>query len=100
MTQTSQSPETTTQLQGFNDFVRTTMQDWKLPGLAIAIVKDGEVILSQGFGKRNVAQANRWCSRLRTTVTTSLRQPLNDLAYKRRSPSPPIPKGILIASPF
>src|SRR5438552_3277420 len=44
------------QLQDFDEFVRATMQDWKLPGLAIAIVKDGEVILSQGFGKRNVAQ--------------------------------------------
>ncbi|HZU03699.1 MAG TPA: serine hydrolase [Ktedonobacteraceae bacterium] len=56
MTQTSQSPETTTQLQGFDEFVHTTMQDWKLPGLAIAIVKDGKIILSQGFGKRNIAQ--------------------------------------------
>jgi hypothetical protein len=56
MTQTSQTPETTTQLQDFDEFVRTTMQDWKLPGLAIAIVKNGEVILSQGFGKRNIAQ--------------------------------------------
>jgi CubicO group peptidase (beta-lactamase class C family) len=44
------------QLQGFDDFVRTIMQEWKLPGLAIAIVKDGNVIFSQGFGKRNIAQ--------------------------------------------
>jgi CubicO group peptidase (beta-lactamase class C family) len=54
---TQKSPTSATQqLQGFAEFVNTTIQDWKLPGLAIAIVKDGEVILSQGFGKRNVAQ--------------------------------------------
>ncbi|HCI82966.1 MAG TPA: serine hydrolase [Ktedonobacter sp.] len=44
------------QLQSFDDFVRTTMQEWKLPGLAIAIVKDGNILFSQGFGKRNIAQ--------------------------------------------
>ena len=44
------------QLQGFDGFVRTIMQEWKLPGLAIAIVKDGNVLYSQGFGKRNIAQ--------------------------------------------
>lgn len=56
MSQTSQTSEIPTQLQGFDEFVHTMMQDWKLPGLALAIVKDGEVILSQGFGKRNIAQ--------------------------------------------
>jgi CubicO group peptidase (beta-lactamase class C family) len=55
MTQTSPT-SATQQLQGFAEFVHTTMQDWQLPGLAIAIVKDGEVTLAQGFGKRNVAQ--------------------------------------------
>lgn len=44
------------QLQGFDDFVRTTMQDWKLPGLAIGIVKDGKILFSQGFGKRDTTQ--------------------------------------------
>src|SRR5579859_2685916 len=43
-------------LQGFGDFVHATMQDWKVPGLAIAIVKDGELVFSQGFGKRDVEQ--------------------------------------------
>ncbi|HZR40920.1 MAG TPA: serine hydrolase domain-containing protein, partial [Ktedonobacteraceae bacterium] len=56
MTQTSSSAISTQQLQGFEDFIHSTMQDWKLPGLAIAIIKNGEVILSQGFGKRDIAQ--------------------------------------------
>ena len=51
-----QKPETLEvkkQLQGFDEFVRNIMQDWKIPGLAISIVKDGEVLFSQGFGKRD-----------------------------------------------
>jgi len=30
------------------------MRDWKVPGLAMAIVKNGEVIFSRGFGLRDV----------------------------------------------
>ena len=30
------------------------MKDWKVPGAAIAIVKDGKVILSKGYGLRDV----------------------------------------------
>ncbi|HET8841911.1 MAG TPA: serine hydrolase [Ktedonobacteraceae bacterium] len=46
--------QTISQLHGFEDCVRTTMQDWHVPGIALTIVKDGEVIFSQGFGKRDV----------------------------------------------
>ncbi len=51
-----QKPETLEakkQLQGFDEFVRNIMQDWKITGLAISIVKDGEVLFSRGFGKRD-----------------------------------------------
>src|SRR5947209_2156500 len=52
--QTQDIPEGTAQLHGFDEFVRDIMRDWKVPGLAIAVIKDGEVIFSQGFGKRDV----------------------------------------------
>jgi CubicO group peptidase (beta-lactamase class C family) len=41
-------------LEGFKDFVKQEMEKWKVPGCAIAIVKDGEVIFSEGFGYRDV----------------------------------------------
>jgi len=44
------------QLVGFHDFVRATLAAWKVPGAAVAVVKDGAVILSQGFGLRDVEQ--------------------------------------------
>ena len=42
------------QLKGFPEFVNKVIQDWKVPGLAMTIVKDGKVIFSEGFGYRDV----------------------------------------------
>ncbi|MFW6148069.1 MAG: serine hydrolase domain-containing protein, partial [Thermodesulfobacteriota bacterium] len=38
---------------GFDEFVTEAMKEWKVPGLAVSIVKDGEVIYSKGFGYRD-----------------------------------------------
>lgn len=43
-------------LKGFNEFVTKGMAEWKVPGLAISIVKDGNVIFAEGFGFRDVKQ--------------------------------------------
>src|SRR5690348_11477998 len=43
-------------LSGLDEFVYSIMQATKVPGLALAVVKGDEVILAQGFGKRNVAE--------------------------------------------
>jgi CubicO group peptidase (beta-lactamase class C family) len=43
-------------LAGFDSFVSQAIAAWEVPGLAIAIVKNGEVILAQGFGLRDVAK--------------------------------------------
>lgn len=43
-------------LKGFDKFVTKTMEEWKVPGLGISVLKDGKVILSQGFGFRDVKQ--------------------------------------------
>ena len=37
--------EATTRLEGFADFVRATIGAWKVPGAAVAVVKDGAVIV-------------------------------------------------------
>ena len=51
------SAAATTALDGFDDFVVSAMKSWNVHGLAIAIVKDGTVVLAKGYGLRNV-QAN------------------------------------------
>lgn len=38
-------------------FIEQTREAWSVPGLSVAIVKDGEVVLCQGFGKRTIDSA-------------------------------------------
>ena len=40
-------------LEAFHSFVRDTMELWKVPGVAVAVVRDGEVVLAEGFGLRD-----------------------------------------------
>lgn len=44
----------TPELADFDAYVQRVMQEWKVPGAAIAIVKDGRAILSKGYGLRDV----------------------------------------------
>jgi CubicO group peptidase (beta-lactamase class C family) len=55
MMQGSAVPDVSARLEGFADFVRDIMAAWKVPGLAVAAVEDGQVIVSQGFGLRDVS---------------------------------------------
>jgi CubicO group peptidase (beta-lactamase class C family) len=43
-------------LAGFDEFVEKALRDWKVPGVAVAVVRDDEVILSKGYGLRNIKQ--------------------------------------------
>jgi CubicO group peptidase (beta-lactamase class C family) len=38
----------------FDELVEKTMARWEVPGVAIAVVKDGEVAHMKGYGYRNV----------------------------------------------
>jgi len=39
-------------ISDLNTYVGRAIQDWKIPGLAIAIVKDGSTLLTKGYGVR------------------------------------------------
>jgi CubicO group peptidase (beta-lactamase class C family) len=41
-------------LDGADAFIDAQLKEWKVPGLAIAVVQDGKVILSKGYGFRDV----------------------------------------------
>lgn len=41
----------------FKAFMQQTMELWHVPGAAIAVVKDGQVILSEGYGWRDVSHS-------------------------------------------
>jgi len=43
-------------LQGFDPFVQKVLAEWKVPGLAVAVVQNGRMVYSRGFGYRDLAQ--------------------------------------------
>jgi CubicO group peptidase (beta-lactamase class C family) len=40
--------------EGFSAFVEQIMKEWEVPGIAVAIVKDGEVVFIRGYGYRDL----------------------------------------------
>jgi CubicO group peptidase (beta-lactamase class C family) len=37
-----------------DDYINEGIKDWKIPGLAITIVHNGEIVLSKGYGVKNI----------------------------------------------
>ncbi|MCD4783936.1 MAG: serine hydrolase [Candidatus Eremiobacteraeota bacterium] len=51
---TAETVKTSAELKDLDSYIEKTMKDWKIPGLAIAVVKDGKVVYAKGFGYRDV----------------------------------------------
>src|SRR6185503_642472 len=41
-----------TSLASLDAFIESAMKDWSVPGLGLAVVRDGEVVLARGYGVR------------------------------------------------
>src|SRR5262245_32637952 len=52
----AQAAAPTKPFASLDSFVPAQLQKWKLPGLAIAVVQNGKVVYSNGFGLRDVKQ--------------------------------------------
>jgi CubicO group peptidase (beta-lactamase class C family) len=50
----SAAPAAKPSLDGLDEFISQTMKDWKVPGLAIAVVQGDKVTLLKGYGYRDV----------------------------------------------
>lgn len=46
-------------LSNLDSYVQKVMQDWQVPGLALAVVKDGKVVLVRGYGVRELGQPGK-----------------------------------------
>ncbi len=42
-----------------SSFIEKEMETWKVPGLAVAVVKDGKVIYSEGFGYKDLKKKDK-----------------------------------------
>ncbi|QBD76986.1 serine hydrolase [Ktedonosporobacter rubrisoli] len=56
MAQASSLPSPAQRLQSYEEFALARMQEWKVPGVAVGIIKDDEVIYTRGFGQRDREQ--------------------------------------------
>ena len=43
-------------LAGIDAYAAKAVKDWKVPGLALAVLKDGKVVLSKGYGVRELGR--------------------------------------------
>lgn len=47
-----QAPE----LDGLDEFVERGMADWEIPGMAVGVVKDGELVHAEGYGVKKLGE--------------------------------------------
>ncbi len=54
---TAEAQTLTTQLKEFDAYVEKARNEWLVPGLAVAVVKDGKVIFKKGYGVRKLGSS-------------------------------------------
>lgn len=54
--QTNGTADLAAKIRQIDEYARKTQQDWKVPGMAIAIVKDDKVIFAKGYGVREIGK--------------------------------------------
>lgn len=42
--------------KGFKEYCQNSFEQWQLPGMSVVVVKDGEVVFLEGFGKMSLAE--------------------------------------------
>ncbi len=52
-------PVSSPPLQGLDAYVQRVMRDWQVPGLAVAVVSNGEVVIARGYGVRELGKPGR-----------------------------------------
>ena len=43
-------------LKALDAWITSAMTEWKIPGVAVGIVKDGKVVVAKGYGYRNLEE--------------------------------------------
>src|SRR5262245_36946037 len=50
-------PESHGRLRGLADYATHAMAKWQVPGLAVAVLVDGDLVLAEGYGVRSLEDA-------------------------------------------
>lgn len=46
-------------LDSLDSYIKRSLHDWNIPGVAVAIVKDNKVVLSKGYGKESILRDDK-----------------------------------------
>lgn len=46
-------------LDGLDAYVRKAMHEWQVPGMSVAVVKDGKVVVAKGYGVRELGKPGK-----------------------------------------
>jgi CubicO group peptidase (beta-lactamase class C family) len=55
----SQNPEPAFIKDSLDTYINRALKDWNIPGLAVAIVKDGKLVIAKGYGKQSMSRNER-----------------------------------------
>lgn len=55
----SQNPTPSFVKDSLDTYIKTALKTWNIPGVAVAIVKDGKVVLAKGYGKQSIAKPDK-----------------------------------------
>jgi CubicO group peptidase (beta-lactamase class C family) len=56
LSQVRPAPAQESTLNGFDDYVNKALKDWGVPGVAIAIVKNDQIVFAKGYGVRKLGE--------------------------------------------
>ena len=56
---TGMNSEKPAELKGLDKYIQKGMSDWGIPGFAVSVVKDGEIIYLKGFGERKLGEDDK-----------------------------------------
>ena len=76
-------------LEGLDDLAAQAMKEWRVPGVALAVVQDGKVIYAKGYGCRDLEN--------KLPVTTATLFPIGSITKSftsRIAPSQPRPLSL------
>ncbi len=48
--------DTAEAIPGLDEYCRQALADWKVPGIAVAVIKDGKLLLARGYGVRELGK--------------------------------------------
>src|SRR5687768_11045874 len=55
----AQQPARSASLAELDAYVTRAMRDWRIPGLAVAVIKDDSIVFAKGYGVRELGKPDR-----------------------------------------